>query len=888
MNSRIKDNLQNNTANYILPFLWMKGESEDVIRQEIEKIHESGIGAICLESRPHPDFMGEKWWADFGLVLEECKKRGMKIWILDDAHFPTGLANGLVKEKYPERARKYISIKQVDVAGPVVHGSLDIGRAMQKVFTWMDLGKPFVPPLRDEKKIICIHAHRLIEDEMISEEFIDFTEDVRDGELVIDLPAGNWRITIVHTTGDEGANPDYIHMIDHTSVSTLIEAVYEPHYEHFKEEFGKTIAGFFSDEPGFYNIFGFEMKEMIGRKMMPLPWTDELGELLAGRLGEGYADLLPYLWYPCENELSASDARHAYMDAVSGLYEEHFSKQLGTWCREHGVEYIGHVLEDNNVSPRLGCGAGHYFRAMSGQAVAGMDIIGGQIIPGMPNTIRHDFNTMDGKFFHYIETKMAASAAHFQPEKRGRLMCEAFGAYGWSFGVRNMKWLADHLISRGVNMLTPHAFSMAEYPDVDCPPHFYARGNNPEIRWFGDLMRYSNRLMHIFNEGKWLPDVGILYRAESEWAGNASYEEYIAELLHKNGIDYAIVPLDALVDKERYNSGVEDGKIVINGIPLKVLIVPGAEYLDVKLVKFAADHPDVKMIIAGEPPKGICGGLRGKMPEETELPAVELAELAAALKDWGVTGIPFELKQGSYVNVSFFRYLSSEGKEIYMIFNESLSEVIEGTVKIPASPDEAVCGYDAMKNRTYGLPYEKGEGCAYVEVSIQPWESVVLFTSDEPQMTEKACGQAPSEETDISKGWDVCIAKASDEPQFEEFGHMDELYPVSDKLPKFSGFMRYRKEIDIADADASYVLGAEHLFEAARVFVNGEEVDSRFYPPYCFDLGKSLKAGKNVIEIEVANTPLRDVLNYDQAPTGHERGIYEPSGMFGKVVLKKG
>ena len=32
-------------------------------------------------------------------------------------------------------------------------------------------------------------------------------------------------------------------------------------------------------------------------------------------------------------------------------------------------------------------------------------------------------------------------------------MCELFGAYGWNFGVRDMKYLLDHLLCRGVPQL---------------------------------------------------------------------------------------------------------------------------------------------------------------------------------------------------------------------------------------------------------------------------------------------------------------------------------------------------------------------------------------------------------------------------------------------------
>ena len=92
-----------NSQVHIFPFLWMRGEEESVLRTELEKISESSINAVCLEARPHPDFAGDGWWHDFDIVLDEAKKRDMKIWILDDAHFPTGQANGLLPKKYPGR-----------------------------------------------------------------------------------------------------------------------------------------------------------------------------------------------------------------------------------------------------------------------------------------------------------------------------------------------------------------------------------------------------------------------------------------------------------------------------------------------------------------------------------------------------------------------------------------------------------------------------------------------------------------------------------------------------------------------------------------------------------------------------------------------------------------
>ena len=90
--------LEGTYDNHVLPFLWMKGESHKTIAEYLEKIAGADIHEVCLESRPHPDFCGEGWWRDLRFVIDECKQLGLKLWILDDAHFPTGFANGAVKE----------------------------------------------------------------------------------------------------------------------------------------------------------------------------------------------------------------------------------------------------------------------------------------------------------------------------------------------------------------------------------------------------------------------------------------------------------------------------------------------------------------------------------------------------------------------------------------------------------------------------------------------------------------------------------------------------------------------------------------------------------------------------------------------------------------------
>ena len=130
-----------------------------------------------------------------------------------------------------------------------------------------------------------------------------------------------------------------------------------------------------------------------------------------------------------------SEIRFQYMDLITKLYNENFTSVLGKWCEEHGVWYLGHTIEDNGAHARLGYGTGHFFRGQEGMHVSGIDVIGGQIVPGM--NYHHDaFATggSNGEFYHYALAKLGTSAAHLD-EKRVEKRCVKLCAYGWNEGL---------------------------------------------------------------------------------------------------------------------------------------------------------------------------------------------------------------------------------------------------------------------------------------------------------------------------------------------------------------------------------------------------------------------------------------------------------------------
>lgn len=222
------------------------------------------------------------------------------------------------------------------------------------------------------------------------------------------------------------------------------------------------------------------------------------------------------------------------------------------------------------------------------QDMAGIDVVLHQLLPGMDHGYFKSMtkNGWDGEFFHYALAKLGSSLGHLDPKKRGRTMCEVFGAYGWAEGNKLMKWIVDHMLVRGVNQFAPHAFNPKEYPDFDCPPHFYAHGNNPQFADFKILMDYTNRMNHLLNGGIHRAKLAIVYHGEAEWSGDYMLLQKPAAELTRNQMDFDIIPIDTLLESQ-----VENRELCINKEKFKGVVVPYAEALPkvflVKLLEFA-------------------------------------------------------------------------------------------------------------------------------------------------------------------------------------------------------------------------------------------------------------------------------------------------------------
>ena len=171
---------------------------------------------------------------------------------------------------------------------------------------------------------------------------LDLTGLVEGETLCWDKPAGDWTLQVGFWSRNMGGRRENICIIEEEGVQVLIDAVYEPHWQHYAADFGKTIQGFFSDEPELGNGRTYAKGNRLGTDQ-DLPWSDEVEAAVAEALGEQWHTKLPLLW---EDGPDAPRVRSIYMDIVTKLVRKDFSFQLGDWCQAHGVEYIGHIIED--------------------------------------------------------------------------------------------------------------------------------------------------------------------------------------------------------------------------------------------------------------------------------------------------------------------------------------------------------------------------------------------------------------------------------------------------------------------------------------------------------------------------------------------------------------
>ena len=844
MNETIQKLLAGNADNHMLPFFWQHGEDEATLREYMAAIQGANCNAVCVESRPHPDFCGPKWWEDMDVILDEARKRGMKVWILDDSHFPTGFANDALKGKPDSLCRQNIFVKEKVFSGRGRRKVLNLKRLgfyKQEKIPASNLFSKFLsmmPPSRkfDDDSILCVTARQC-------DVSVDLTHQLQGDMLTWEKPEGDWTLSAVIRSRNTGYHRNYINMTDKDSCRLLIDAVYEPHWQHYADDFGKTIVGFFSDEPELGNGPMYAKDNFLGTEQ-DLPWSKAVEEAMPLALGENWREKLHLLWHDGED---APQVRVKYMDALTKLVRSVFSEQVADWCHEHGVQYIGHIIEDDGQHCRTGSSLGHYFRSLQGQDMAGIDDIGGQVYPQGEEEPKVTPMRMarNGEFYHYALAKLAQSSAAIEPRKNGNAMCEIFGNYGWAEGVRLEKYLADHFLVRGINQFVPHAFSPKEFPDQDCPPHFYAHGHNPQYRHFGEICGYMNRVATLTSSGKHVAPVAVLYHGESEWADrNAMPFEKPLRALYDNQIDCHVLPADIFTGEAYYPVHIGN-PLIVNGQKYHAFVVPETSALSA-----AAADGLCQLVSHGLPvffvnrrPELVADTGHPLPDTLTAASVVKLSELADA-----ISALELSVPKVCPAN-NRIRILQIDGNTpVYFLVNEG-TETFNGTVSLPTAGDCYL--YDPWFNVCMSANVDSTANIAQIALTLEPLKSIaVVFGSCDVPFSEPVL--CSGEKVNLNQ-WKRSTCEGIRYPAFGEAVSVTLPDNIAEQQPQFSGYARYETSIEITGCRDA-VLEITDAAEGVEVFVNGKSLGIQVAPPFRYDLSNAVGDGQIQLVIEVATT----------------------------------
>ncbi|MHB8994746.1 MAG: glycosyl hydrolase [Armatimonadota bacterium] len=581
---------QNPPASYRPQPFWFLNHKleEDRLRWQIREMAAKGVGGVVLHARHglQTPYMSDEWLRMIGVCVDELRAQGMEAWLYDEDNWPSGTFGGKLTREHPEFRMRYLRIQTLKVTG---------GATFQSTLD------------ADDNTLMSAQAVPVAEDGSLK---LDHPRDVstyyHEGRFRWDAPPGQWLVALYWECPVAAkvtfANGYYLDTMNDEAVSAFRSLAYDP-YDCFKDEFGKTIKGVFTDEPGLMVHDGFfstqAMRTRIDDLKHKLPgqalaWTRDFEEKFKKVCGYDIRPLMLGLIYdigPDTDKLRAD-----YFRAISLWYSQNYHGKLSLWCRERDLEYIGHTLEEplfKQVRTQ-----GNQTWVLSLMDRPGLDYLG------------HGVGTKENPY-RILSGKCAASVAHTQG--KARVMCEAFGGSGHGHTLLDRRLDANFMACLGVNMYIPHAFwySFEGFRKTDWPPtEFY---HQPYWSMYKEFADYLARLSYVQALGHHVSGTAILTPIKTMYADMFKDGEPVLEPACQkwlNDLSETMLALhhdyDYVDDTQLHGATIEGGRLAFANSEEKydLVILPGARVMSSAAVTKLRDLFEAggKIVALGELP----------------------------------------------------------------------------------------------------------------------------------------------------------------------------------------------------------------------------------------------------------------------------------------------
>ncbi|MBQ9369375.1 MAG: hypothetical protein IJT83_16460 [Victivallales bacterium] len=572
----------------VIPWWTLNGRlTEENAIAQLDEFLERGIREFFIYPNfglESPDYLTEEWFSFVGVLLRECAKRGMALWIYDELNWPSGSAGGRLCRDFPQYKMRSLRSQRL-VLQPGERWCPD----RSKEYVWAGgfmPGEPCPCEISTRQEFVNTGVAPL--------QLLAIDKHLVDDQFLCSMGTnGTWN------------EPGILDALNPEAVRTWMSLAYYPFAEHFPEAMGKTIRGFFFDEPTMISPF----------HTSDVPWTPGLEELFKEQYGY---ECRPCLWALFTQAAGMEQFRYDFWHLVARRFASAFTGQLSAWCQAHGVILSGHCWPEEPSCQRLMTTAtGDTFYLQRHLQLPGTDFLycennyvdAAGMCPRTPGWARNLI----------YAAKLPSSSARYTNAQH--TICETSGvcALGdkWSsFAAQKRPY--DFLYAMGISVMNP----ARPYDMTDVRKHLCALDvAQPYWRHYRLLTAYMERLHQFNGKGRTDTTIAVLSPlstrfAFSDIAADTSIRQEKTPLppvgdcaeamlstldtLVRTHLDFELLFEDVVLD----SAISPDGELLAPNSRFKVVILPQCYALDdavwAKLDEFARAGGHIVAI--GDPP----------------------------------------------------------------------------------------------------------------------------------------------------------------------------------------------------------------------------------------------------------------------------------------------
>jgi hypothetical protein len=543
----------------IVPFWFWNGDMEPgEMEWQLRQYHDRGVRSLFIHGRMglNVPYGSDEWFARVKVAVQLAKEIGIDAWVYDEMDWPSGTAGRQVMKAAPELSQRYLELVALHIRGPL--------------FTFLEAQDNRYVNTGDSNPIA---AYGVRQEEWRSEirEVVDLNRNLSFRKTIPwEAPEGDWVLLYFL----EKEDPYYIDTLNPASTEKFLELTHERYREAVGEEFGKTVPGFFTDEPAMYYYH-------VGMNNYVIPWSRQMFKIFRDLRGYDLKPHLPALYASVGADTAR--IRYDFWRTVSERYTETYYRRIRDWCDENGVIFTGHLLFEEWLRLSARC-EGNIFKHLEQMHLIGVDHLYPKI------------GSVDEPAEH-VALKLGSSAAHHYGSTR--LLCESMGGTYWNCTLERMKWMNNWEYVLGVNLFNNHGYhyTIEGERKRDWPPsQFY---HHTWWKYYDRFTAYNARLSHLLSGGRHVARVLMLYPINSIWTNYTPQARsrvsgvvedefnFMTDALLRLHFDFDYVDEDVLA-----GARVEDGRLHVADEEFEVLLLPPVTHIKkqswAKIAEFVA------------------------------------------------------------------------------------------------------------------------------------------------------------------------------------------------------------------------------------------------------------------------------------------------------------